>query len=53
MDELKLSPDRVEVLKKIEEYERDGRFDEDVEEDPPSKELLPEDVANNVWNALK
>ncbi|MBQ8408775.1 MAG: 1-acyl-sn-glycerol-3-phosphate acyltransferase [Clostridia bacterium] len=36
--------DRVAILAKIEEYERAGRFDEDVEEDPPSKELLPEDV---------
>ena len=24
--------------------EREGRFDEDVEEDPPTKELLPEDI---------
>lgn len=38
------SRDRVEILKKIEQYEREGRFDEDVEEDPPSKPLLPEDV---------
>ncbi|MBQ7646817.1 MAG: 1-acyl-sn-glycerol-3-phosphate acyltransferase, partial [Clostridia bacterium] len=38
------SPDRVEILKKIEEYERAGRFDEDVENDPPSKVLLPEDI---------
>ena len=44
MDELKLSPDRVEVLKKIEEYEREGRFDEDVENDPPAPELLPDKV---------
>jgi hypothetical protein len=44
MDEMKLSPDRVEVLKKIAEYERDGRFDEDVENDPPAPELLPDQV---------
>ncbi|MBE5739925.1 MAG: 1-acyl-sn-glycerol-3-phosphate acyltransferase [Clostridiales bacterium] len=44
MDELKLSQDRIEVLKKIEEYERLGRFDEDVENDPPAPELLPEKV---------
>ena len=44
MDETKLSPDRVEVLKKIAEYERDGRFDEDVENDPPAPELLPDQV---------
>ena len=44
MDETKLSEDRLAVLRKIEEYERQGRFDEDVEEDPESPELLPEDV---------
>ena len=44
MDETKLSPDRVEVLKRITEYERDGRFDEDVENDPPAPELLPDQV---------
>lgn len=32
------------VLSKIEQYEREGRFDEDVEEDPPAKELKPEDI---------
>jgi len=36
--------DRVEILKKIEEYERKGLFDVDVEEDPPSKVLMPEDI---------
>ncbi|MBQ9087068.1 MAG: 1-acyl-sn-glycerol-3-phosphate acyltransferase [Clostridia bacterium] len=36
--------ERVEILQKIEQYEREGRFDEDVEEDPPTKPLLPEDV---------
>ena len=36
--------DRVEIMAKIEQYEREGRFDEDVEEDPPSKVLMPEDV---------
>lgn len=35
---------RVEIIKKIEEYERSGRFDEDVEADPPSKVLMPEDI---------
>ena len=38
------APDRVEILQKIEEYERAGRFDEDVEEDPPSRELLPDEI---------
>ena len=40
----KRAQDRVEVLKKIESLELEGRFDEDVEPDPPSKELLPEDI---------
>ena len=44
MDEMKLSPDRVEVLKKIAEYERNGWFDQDVENDPPAPELLPDKV---------
>ena len=36
--------DRVAIVKKIEEYERDGKFDVDVEDDPPTKELKPEDI---------
>lgn len=36
--------DRVAILKKIEEYEKAGRFDEDVEDDPPSPVLRPEDI---------
>ena len=36
--------DRLDVLKKIEELEGTGRFDVDVENDPPSKELLPDDI---------
>ncbi len=38
------SRDRIEVLEKIAQLEREGRFDEDVEEDPPTKELKPEDI---------
>lgn len=38
------APDRVEIIKKIEEFERTGRFHEDVEEDPPSSELLPDNI---------
>lgn len=44
MDLSKVAPDRLEVLKKIEEYEKCGRFDEPVENDPKGKELLPNDV---------
>lgn len=35
------SKERLEVLEKIARYEREGRFDEDVEEDPPTRELKP------------
>jgi len=38
------SPERLEILKRIEEYERLRYFDKDVEFDPPSRELLPEEV---------
>ena len=38
---LNLSADRIEVLKKISQYEKEGRFEEDVENDPPAPELLP------------
>ncbi len=44
MNQSKRSKDRVEILKKIEEYEKEGRFDEDLEQDPPGKELKPEDI---------
>ena len=40
----KRTQDRVEIVRKIAEYERAGRFSEDVEDDPPSKPLLPEDI---------
>ena len=38
------SEDRLKVLKKIEEFEKNGDFDTDVEEDPPTIPLAPEDV---------
>lgn len=40
----KRAHDRVQIVKKIEEYERAGRFDEDVEDDPPTKVLLPDEI---------
>ncbi len=40
----KRAKDRVAILKKIEEYEREGRFDEDVEDDPPSRMLAPDEI---------
>ncbi len=38
------SKDRLQIMDKIAQFEREGRFDEDVEEDPPTKELLPDDI---------
>ena len=38
------SADRIAILQKIKEYERAGRFDEDVEEDPPAPVLMPDDI---------
>lgn len=38
------SEDRKRILKKIEEYEKEGNFDTDVEDDPPTIPLAPEDV---------
>lgn len=36
--------DRLIILNKIAQYEKEGRFDEDVEEDPPTRELLPDEI---------
>ena len=44
MDLTKISPERKEILEKIKTYEREGRFDEDVENDPEAPELLPDKV---------
>ena len=44
LDKTRRSPDRVAIVKKIEEYEREGKFDIDVEDDPPTKELLPDEI---------
>lgn len=44
MNQYKRAKDRVAVLRKIEEYERLGKFDVDVEEDPPGKVLMPDDI---------
>ena len=44
MDLSKISPERLAALKRIEAFEEAGRFDEPIENDPPSKELLPENV---------
>lgn len=44
MDLEGISQERREILQRIEEYEKAGRFDEDVENDPPAPELLPDQV---------
>ncbi len=36
--------ERMKVLEKIEQYEREGRFDEDVEDDPPGRQIRPGEV---------
>jgi 1-acyl-sn-glycerol-3-phosphate acyltransferase len=35
---------RRAIVEKIAQYEREGRFDEDVEEDPPSRTLNPDEI---------
>jgi len=35
---------RLEVLERIEQYEREGRFDEDVEDDVPGRQIRPGEV---------
>ena len=44
LNETKRSKYRVELLKKIDQYEKEGRFDEDVEDDPPSRVLMPDEI---------
>ena len=46
------SIDRIAILQKIKEYERSGRFDEDVEDDPPAPVLMPEDI-NYLHRSIK
>ena len=54
IDQPKLT--RQDIIKKIEQYEKEGRFDEDVEDDPPSRELLPDEVdylRKNMSNRMR
>ena len=44
MDLSKISPERLAVIKRISEYEKAGHFDQPVELDPESMELLPDKV---------
>ena len=43
-EKIEKAPDRVEVLKKIEQLEREGKFDIDVENDPPTIVLTPDNI---------
>lgn len=38
------SKERLEILEKIKQLEKEGKFDVDAEDDPPSIELTPENV---------
>ena len=42
---------RHAIVEKIAALEKEGRFDEDVEDDPPGKQLLPDDIdyEKNPW----
>lgn len=47
---------RQDIIKKIEQYEKEGRFDEDVEDDPPGRELMPDEVdylRKNMSNRMR
>lgn len=39
-----INQERLDILKKIEEYEKNGIFDTEAENDLPAKELKPEDI---------
>ncbi len=41
---LSCNEDRRRILEKIALYEKEGRFDEDVEDDPPSRTIMPGEV---------
>ena len=43
-EEIEKSQYRVDVLKKIEKLEEEGKFDVDAEDDPPTIVLTPEDI---------
>lgn len=38
------SKDRLEILEKIKQLEKEGKFDVDAENDPPTIPLMPEDI---------
>ncbi len=47
---------RQEIIAMREQYEKEGRFDEDLEDDPPSRMLMPDEVdylRRNMTNRLR
>ena len=38
------SEERLKIIEKIKQYEKEGKFDQDVEDDPPTITLIPEKV---------
>lgn len=53
MDLEKVSPARRAILEKIAAFEREGKFDCPVEDDPPAPVLMPEqvDYLNKKWSS--
>ena len=54
--EIPRAADRLAVLEKIAEYERAGKFDVDVEDDPESRVLLPAEIEyldKGIWGAVQ
>lgn len=54
--EIPQAADRLAVLQKIAEYERVGKFDVDVEDDPESRVLLPDEIEyldKGIWGAVQ
>ena len=54
--EIPQAADRLAVLQKIAEYERAGKFDIDVEDDPESRVLLPDEIEyldKGIWGAVQ
>lgn len=43
---------RQDIIEKIKQYEREGRFDEDVEDDPPGRVLMPNEI-DYLDNSIK
>lgn len=44
MEQKEKSPERLAIVAKMEEYEKQGKFDQDIEDDPEEFELFPNQV---------